>query len=396
MDNSIEKELKALLYNFWITKDQDKEMYYQIKHKQSQIKDFVSKNLGSKLIIHDRFVKLEKIPTIIKINAKLGDFETVMEYVMLSIMLLFLEDKARGDYFVLSNLIEYVKNTSITLELNHIPDWNKVQDRKSLSKVIKLLEDLHVIRQKDASKLSFVESIEAEALYESLATSNYLMRIFDEDISKLSTPEDFIKSEFIAQDEEKGDIRRYKVFRNILYTPAISSKDSTITELDYIKKNRNYIKTEISKNLNMEIEITHNLAILYDEESNLEKDNFPNNKKITEIVLMVNEKILKDINDEKILLNNFEVATITKDYFESIIKEIKTNKVSYIGKTLSKESDTRFYEMVTEYMEKYNIIERSNNEIIIFPTVSRIVGKTKEIENKSVEQIDLFGGSNEL
>lgn len=396
MDNTIEKEMKALLYNFWITKDKNKDLYYQIKKNQNKIKDFISKNLGSNLIVHDRFIKLEKIPTIIKTNAKLESFTSVLEYVMLIIMLLFLEDKTRGDYFILSDLIEYVKNTSITLELNHIPDWNKVQDRRCLSNVISLLEKLQIIKIKDAGKVSFIDSVDAEVLYESLGTSNYLMRMFDNDINELETPEDFIKNEFISQDEEKGDIRRYKVFRNVLYTPAVSSNDITTNELDYIKKNRNYIKTEIDKNLNMEVEVTHNLAILYDEDSNTEKDNFPNNKKLTEIVLMVNEKILKEIKDNKIALNNFEIATIKEDYFENIVKEIKRTKAPYIGKTLLRETDKRFYEMILEYMEKYNFIEKNNDEIIIYPTVSRLVGKTKEFEEENIEQISLFGGSNEL
>ena len=396
MDNTIEKEMKALLYNFWITKDKNKDLYYQIKKNQNKIKDFISKNLGSNLIVHDRFIKLEKIPTIIKTNAKLEGFTSVLEYVILTIMLLFLEDKTRGDYFILSDLIEYVKNTSITLELNHIPDWNKVQDRRCLSNVISLLEELQIIKIKDAGKVSFIDSVDAEVLYESLGTSNYMMRMFDNDINELETPEDFIKNEFISQDEEKGDIRRYKVFRNILYTPAVSSNDITTNELDYIKKNRNYIKTEIDKNLNMEVEVTHNLAILYDEDSNTEKDNFPNNKKLTEIVLMVNEKILKEIKDNKIAINNLEIATIKEDYFENIVKEIKRTKAPYIGKTLLRETDKRFYEMILEYMEKYNFIEKNDDEIIIYPTVSRLVGKTKEFEEENIEQISLFGGSNEL
>ena len=396
MDNSIEKEMKALLYNFWITKDQEKDLYYQIKSNQNKIKDFISKNLGSNLIIHDRFIKLEKIPTIVKINAKLNNFTNVLEYVILLVMLLFLEDKTRGDYFILSDLIDYVKNTSITLELNHVPDWNKVQDRRCLSNVISLLENLQIIKIKDAGKISFIDSVEAEALYESLGTSNYLMRMFDNDINDLKTPEDFIKNEFISQDEAKGDIRRYKIFRNILYTPSVSSKDITINELDYIKKNRNYIKSEIDKNLNMEVEITHNLVVLYDEESNTEKDNFPNSKKLTDIVLMINNKLLNEINEGKILLDNFEVATIKEDYFENIIKEIKKTKSPYIGKTLLKETDRKFYEMILEYMEKYNFIEKNNDEIIIYPTVSRLIGKTKDIEEDTLEQISLFGGSNEL
>lgn len=396
MNNSIEKEMKALLYNFWITKDKDKDLYYQIKSKQNKIKDFISKNLGSNLIIHDRFIKLEKIPTIPKTNAKLKGFTSVLDYVILTIMLLFLEDKTRGDYFILSDLIEYIKNTSITLELNHIPNWNKVQDRKSLSNVISLLEELQIIKTKDSSKVSFIDSIEAEVLYESLGTSNYLMRMFDNEINELKNEEDFIKNEFVSQDEKKGDIRRYKVFRNILYTPSVSSKDITTNELDYIKKNRNYIKAEIDKNLNMTVEITHNLALLYDEDNNTEKDNFPNNKKLTEIVLMVNEKILKEINNNKIVLDNLEIATVKEDYFENIIKEIKKTKAPYLGKTILRETDKKFYEMILEYMEKYNFIEKNNSEIIIYPTISRLIGQTKELKKENITQTSLFGGSNEL
>ena len=52
--------------------------------------------------------------------------------------------------------------------------------------------------------------------------------------------------------------------------------------------------------------------------------------------------------------------------------------------------------MVLEYMEKYNIVEKNNDEIIIYPTVARLVGKTKNIEKDTTKQTNLFGGSNEL
>ncbi len=396
MDSGIEKEIKALLYNFWILKDEDKELYYQIKGKQNKIKEFVSKNLGSNLIIHDRFIKLEKIPTVIKANGKLFNFNTVLEYVILVIMLLFLEDKARGDYFILSDLIEYVKNTSITLELNHVPDWNKMQDRRCLSNVISFLEDLHIIKVKDASKVSFTQSVEAEVLYESMGISNYLMRMFDNDISTFKCPEDFIKDEFSTQNEDKGDARRYKVFRNILYTPAVSSKDVSIMELDYIKKNRNYIRSEIDKYLGMNAEITHNLVMLYDEDSTLVKDNFPNSKKLSDIVLMVNERLLKEINNKNIILDDYELGIVKESYFENLVNDVVSNKSPYIGKTMLKESRKKIYDMVLFYMEKYEFVEKKDDEIIIYPTVSRVIGITKDIVVDNSLQIDLFGGNDEF
>lgn len=396
MDNSIEHEMKALLYNFWITKDEDQDLYYQIKYSQNKIKDFVAKNLGSNLIIHDRFIKLEKVPTVIKENGKIENFTSILDYVILMIFLMFLEDKTRGDKFILSDLIEYIKNTAITLELDHVPDWNKVSDRRSFINVINFLKDLYVIKVRDEEKTTFADDMNAEALYETMGISNYVMRIFDSDISTLKIPQDFVKSEFASQDEAKGDVRRYRVFRNILYTPAVFSKDISISDIDYIRKNRLYIKNEVDKKLNMDVEITHNMALLLDSVNSIEKNNFPNTKKITEITLMVNAKILEDIKNGKLILDDFETVTIKESYLESVIQQIRIDKEPYIGKTFSALTDDKFYKEVLEYMEKYNLVKKVGDEVIIYPVIGRLIGKTREVKIDKDEQISLFGGNNEL
>lgn len=395
MNNDVNKEMKALLYNFWVVKEEDPDMYYQIKYNQNKIKDFVAKNLGSNLIIHDRFIKLEKIPTILKYNSGIDGFTGVLDYVILTLFLMYLEDKTKSDKFVLSELIDYIKNTSITLELNHVPDWNNTQDRKSLINVIKFLIDINVIKVKDETKVSFIESKDAQALYEVTGISNYVMRLFDTQINDIVKPEEFIKNEFLTQDEARGDVRRYRNFRNILYTPMLSSKDMTISDLDYIKKNRNYIKNEISKALDMEVEITHNMAILYDDPNSIEKDNFPNTKKITEIVLMVNTKILEDLKSGKLILDEYETIRVKENYLETIIFDIRDKKKPYIGKTNLDLTKEKFYDTVSGYMEKYNMITRENDDVTIYPVIGRMIGKTLEV-NDEEKQISLFGGSDEL
>ena len=395
MNNDINKEMKALLYNFWVVKEEEPDMYYQIKYNQNKIKDFVAKNLGSNLIIHDRFIKLEKIPTILKYNSGIDGFTGVLDYVILTLFLMYLEDKTKSDKFVLSELIEYIKNTSITLELDHVPDWNNTQDRKSLINVIKFLIDINVIKVKDETKVSFIESKDAQALYEVTGISNYVMRLFDTQINDIVKPEEFIKNEFLTQNEARGDVRRYRNFRNILYTPMLSSKDMTISDLDYIKKNRNYIKNEISKSLDMEVEITHNMAILYDDPNSIEKDNFPNTKKITEIVLMVNTKILEDLKSGKLILDEYETIRVKENYLETIIFDIRDKKKPYIGKTYLDLTKEKFYDTVSGYMEKYNMITIENDDVTIYPVIGRMIGKTLEV-NDEEKQISLFGGSDEL
>ena len=390
LDNNIVDNFRDLLYNFWIVKDGNEEIYYKIKYNQNKIKDFVSKNLGSNLIIHNRFIKLEKIPSYLVASEGINTFNNVEDYIFLALILLYLEDKARGDLFVLTDLIDYVKNTSITLELNHIPDWSLKKDRKGIDAAINFLVNLSAIKVKDRDKVSFVDNRESQALYEVTGISNYIMRLFDTSITDITDINDFLKLEFQNQDEEKGDVRRYKVFRNMLYLPSTSTKSITSSEIDYIKKNRNYIKNEISSKLDMEVEITNNLTLLYDDTSSTMKDNFPNNKKITEIVLMVNKEILDDIKNGKIILDNYECASVDISYLKMIIKRIKNEKIPYIGKTLEKETFDMFYKEVVNYMCMYNFISIDGDLVTINPTISRMVGITKELD-KSM-QMDIFGG----
>jgi len=99
---SLEKEMNLLLNNFWITKEENKEDYYLLKKNQDKIREFMHRTAGNKLIVHDRFIKLEKIPANARKEYSINDFTKVLDYVILFIMLIYLEEKTRGDKFILS------------------------------------------------------------------------------------------------------------------------------------------------------------------------------------------------------------------------------------------------------------------------------------------------------
>ena len=388
------EELRELLYNFWILKSDNPTMYYKIKKNQNRIREFVNKNLGSNLIIHDRFIKLEKIPSVLNKVVGIPNFSSVFDYVILCILLMYLEDKAKGEKFILSNLVMYVESTATLLELSYLPDWNKVSNRRSLINVMTFLSDIGVIKTLDATKNSFTESIDAEVLYEVCGISNYVMRMFNFPIYELYNASDFIDSEYSAQEDTKGDVRRFRVFRNLLYTPSVPFSKINSSDIDYFKKNRMYIKSEVGK-LDMEVEITQNLAIVYDSSSQLVKENFPNSKKITDIVLMVASIVLDKIKCDNLKKDLYEDIMVSNEYFLGIVSDVKENKKPYLGKTFGDYPLSKFYIDVITYMERYNMITVSGDNIILHPSLIRMVGKTKEV-NANSEQLDIFGGSNEL
>ena len=139
----------------------------------------------------------------------LPNFTDTLEYSILMIILLFLEDKPKLEQFILSNLIDFITNTATTLELNTVPNWNILHHRKCIENVINHLKELNIIRVVEESNL-FTEDASAEALYETTGLSNYYVREFKNNILEYHDLNDYVTDEFTNQDDSIGDVRRYR------------------------------------------------------------------------------------------------------------------------------------------------------------------------------------------
>ena len=391
MSETINECMQLLLNNFWILKEDDLDNYYKIKRNQHLLRDYINKTLGSRLIIHDRFIKLEKVPAQALESIGLPNFILQTDYIYLCLILLFLEDKTRETYFMLSDLIDYVKNTAVALELNNVPNWTLTKERKSLKRAVNFLEKIKVIKLKDASKDDFSDNENAEALYISTGLSNYVMRMFNNEIFDIKQEEDFIRDEWTYQNDEKGDIRKYKIYRNLIYTPCIYMNDISKSEIDYLKQLRHHISNELS-NLNYELELTKNMALVFENENALTKDSFPNNKRISAIVLIVLTKLYELIKENKIILNEYEIGKISYEDLYNIIIGIKNKYNIYLSKTLKDLTDSAFFENILDILETYTFIRNVDNYYEILPAIR--IFSSKLIENKN-KQLDIWGDNND-
>lgn len=389
MSEEIQGEIHALLNNFWVLKESNMELYYNIKRHQEEIRSFIVRNLGSRLIIHDKFVKLEKLPTIPCSNLGIKSFVNESDYVYLCLVLLFLEDKPQGTYFLLANLIDYVKSTMISMEMNIIPDWKTARDRKSFKRAVDYLIEIGAVKVKDESENDFSSDENANALYVSTGLSNYVMRVFNNEIFDYDKESDFIKDEWMYQSDEKGDVRKYKIYRNLIYTPVVFSNSLSESELDYLKKLRGHMKDELINTLGYELEVTRNMAFVFLYEDDNSKYNFPNNKRISSVVLMVNSKLLEMVSNKKIELNEFEIGYISYDELFKVIVDIKNDKSSYLGVGLKALSDDVFFTRVVDYMQEYSFIKKlDNGDFEVQPSIRIFSSVLLESNNT---QLDMFG-----
>ena len=54
--------IRALLDQFWVTRSEDRELYFALKRAQPEYRRLVSELLGWNLIVNESVVKLEKVP----------------------------------------------------------------------------------------------------------------------------------------------------------------------------------------------------------------------------------------------------------------------------------------------------------------------------------------------
>lgn len=382
------KELEYLLNNYWCVKEQDPITYFKIKNNLDYYKDFIQTKLGSRLIVNDRFIKLEKIPAMPKAYMGLPSFSDTLEYIILFLVLLFLEDKSKYEQFILSNLIEFITNTATTLELNTIPNWLLLHHRKCLVNVINHLKELYIIRVVEESKL-FTDDVQAEALYETTGLSNYYVREFKNNILEYTSLNEFINDEFNSQNENVGDVRRYKVYRHLMYSLVSYTEDLTEFEIDYLRKFRTSINNEINKYTLSELELTKNMTVLMYDEETKEKFDFPNNKAISDIVLLVNNQIVDKVNNNELILNQDETITISKEQLSRVIKETRQHYLNYLSKNYKEMTTDNFIKEVLRYLKEYDFIREYDLGYKIYPMVSKLIGY---IPKENIEQLSLFGG----
>ena len=83
------REFEVLLENFWIIKEQDKDLYQQVKNMLPALKPVIENKLGYRLVVTPYFIKMEKIPGRAEEWMGIPGFDQSLEYALLCLLLVF-------------------------------------------------------------------------------------------------------------------------------------------------------------------------------------------------------------------------------------------------------------------------------------------------------------------
>ncbi len=363
--------LEELLNNRWILKSEDKEKYYRVKDDTSKYKRLFQEKLGYRLLINPYLIKLEKLPGKAEPFMGIQDFTSTLEYSMLCVVLMFLEDKSAEEQFVLSELTEY-------LQVNHTPEkleWTVYNNRKSLIKVIKFCLKNNLMKATDGEEEQFARDADTEVLFEVTGISRYFVRSFTRDIMGYSSLSDFEKSEYINVDEDRGQVRRHRVYRKLLLSIGMYKSFDEDEDFIYLRNFRNTIEKDMSEEFNCDLHIHKTSAYLVAREDATMGRSFPENSNLSDIILLLNQQIQEDIASGLLQLSPDESLHLTREDLKRLIESCKQRHGENWGKTYKDKTNQELINECLTYMTGLGFAEESDQQIKLQPIIGKLTGK---------------------
>ena len=365
------KALEVLLSKRWILKSRDRELYYSIRDELPKFKSFLIEKLGFQVVVNSYLIKLEKIPAVAENWMGIKEFSDKMEYVIFMTVLMFLEEKDMGEQFVLSELTEYIQTT---VEVETI-DWTVYRSRKYLVKVMKYLVSEGILELNDGSEEDFAKDGISEVLYENTGVSRHFVRNFTRDISNFKEVADFEDGDFIDTDEDRGIVRRQRVYRKLLLSAGLYRNENTEEDFNYIRNFRGIIANDFEGLFDCNLHIHKSSVYLVINEGSRLGRAFPEESTLSDIVLLVNDLILNRIGENKLNPAVDESIVLSLESFNELIEEAKRLYGNGFAKTYRDMTTKEICSVVTEYMLELGFIEYIGNDVKINPIVGKVAGR---------------------
>ena len=370
---------EKLLENYWFAKELNQDNYNMVKQDlTTETQDFIKNKLGYKLIVNPYLIKLEKIPGKPQSFMGIQSFDTKLEYIFLCLILIYLEERTKGEQFILSGLIDYIQNIILEINLEDIKiDFTIYSQRKSMVKVLKFIKEIGFIKIYDGDENKFAENIENDVLYEVTGISKYFMRNFATNIADCENFNDIFKNEQLGLEQDKGKERKQRVYRRLFTENVVYKENQEDQDYNYIRNYRNAINQDVDKMLQSTLEVHKNGAyILLVDDKNF-KNVFPANNGISDVTLFINTLISERVKKGELKPQINDFIYISKIAFGKIVRETKNRYSKGFSKEYREMPEEKLQDEIVIYMKQFDMIRESKEteEYIIMPICFKIVGK---------------------
>ncbi|QQK76889.1 TIGR02678 family protein [Salicibibacter cibarius] len=289
-DEKATDALALLFERFWIVRAKDPDAYQMIREREHALKRYVADKFGFDLIIHQHFIKLEKIPVEPKQWMGIQAFKEPMDYGIFCCGLAFTERRSVDEQFLLSDLADDIAEMYPgTLPL----DWTMYRHRKALVRALKMMVELSIIKTVDGDVDQFAYNEDEDVLYEVTVYARYFMRTYSDDLVRFQSIDDLLESEWERHAEDE---RRKRVYRKLMLSPVVYRESESDFDFAYLRKYRNRLRDDFEAHTPFSLELYKNAAMLVMHERKQRYTLFPDQKGIMDVLLHMASEIRTELD----------------------------------------------------------------------------------------------------
>lgn len=359
---TVQNCISKLLESFWILREIDEKLFYQIVEHESELKRYFRETFRYRLVLTHDLAKLEKIPVVArkwmgeKVNNGTPVFKTPRDYQFFFLILAFLEGRKDDQQFSLKNICEYLE--LLSEEPLTWKDGGGYQNRLSLVRVMKYAVKMNLIQIVDEDLEAFSSDHAHDVLMQRTSYMTYFARIFQENVSEWQSLDDFLAYLEFENGEDNIE-RKHRFYRRLILEPVVYHDEITAEENEYVKNYYQYIENHLYNYYEYSYERYQKTSMLMKTERSVGEQLYPSDNMVTKIIMLF-AAYLFDRRMTYPLNVNAQIELSDVD-FKQILSELKDNYKQFWTKKMKQAAPTEIQSELVEEMKKWNFIEESEN-----------------------------------
>lgn len=364
--------VEILLSQRWVLRANQPDLYYQIKDEIGRYRRILMEKFGYTVLITPALVKLDKIPGQPEPWMGINTFEEPGDYAMLCQVLMFLETREKEEQFDFTMLTEYLQSQGIEENL----DWTQYARRRQLVRVLRFCEEQGIMKKIDGSDELFLRDEQAEVLFENTGISRFFLRNFARDLMEYTSPEDFIESDWIDIDQDRGIVRRQRVYRRLLLSPGVYRQTAQDEDFTYLRNQRSQVERDFQALFDCDLHLHRSSSYLVLDEACSAGRVFPGNKAVQDLILILAQAIQQRVkkHQSQYELQGMEEIHLPEDSLIRLLKKIVSQRQDYLPKYLQGEGAETAVKQTLAEMENLGFIERHDDQIHLMPIFGKLAG----------------------
>lgn len=381
MKEEVQRCIRLLIERFWITRDENEELYYLIKDNEVELKAFFRDTFRYRLIITHELAKLEKIP--VKLYNWMGNkevksqttFKKQRDLVFLFCILAFIEGKGRDDQFSLQDICEAIQAYYPQVEGREQVTiiWKEgtgYQNRLSLIRVLKYALKMKLIVDVDQYLDDFAADAEHDALFERTPYVSYFIRHF-KDLFAWRNFDDF--TAFLEEENEAYIDGKHRFYRRLFLEPIVYHQEITEDEQDYVKRFYHTIENNVTKYTGYEYERFKHNSILTKTTASPGEVLHPAGNMLSNLIVRLAGYLMENKTDDEFSFRN--EMEISNQALQQILATLKKTDAAFWSKSFKQMSSEQLRLTVTDYLINWNFAEmKDDRTLTIKEGLFRVVG----------------------